>query len=210
MTATRRRIRLDPRLLIGSLLVVASVIGVTWVVAAANQTVAVYAAAKPIAQGDALGATELSIVEVPVSETNDLYLTPELLSAEGGTATRPIGAGELIPISAVGAAEQGVSEVVVTVSGALSERIAPGTAVELWSAAPDERPGAYRPPTVVVDEAQVVRVLEAEQFVHSGETEVELRIPEHALAEVLAAATNGARMHLVPLYAAAETESGEE
>ncbi|MGO1545362.1 MAG: hypothetical protein ACTHXA_13600 [Gulosibacter sp.] len=200
MTSPQRRFRIDPRLLIGSFLVLASVLGVIWVVSSAKQTVSIYAAAAPIAQGDGLAVEQLAVVEVPVSATNSLYLTTDAVPEGAVITTRPIGAGELIPMSALGVADDTSASVVVTIGGALPEDVSTGTAVELWSAAPGERPGTYGTPVVLVQQAHVVRVLESEQLVHSGQVEVELRIPDSELAEVLTATTNGAQLQIIPVY----------
>ncbi|KAB1641156.1 SAF domain-containing protein [Gulosibacter chungangensis] len=200
MSILRQRIRLDPRLLIGSVLVIASVLGVVWVVSAAKQTVPVYVAAVAIAQGDTISEQSLSLVEVPVAGSNELYLSPESLSDAAIITTRPIGAGEFIPLSALGAGDDASAPVVVAISGALPENVSTGVAVELWAAAPGERPGTYEPPVVLVQQAQVVRVLESQQLVNNGQVEVELRLPDADLAEVLTALTNGSRMHLVPVF----------
>lgn len=200
MSLSRFRLRLDPRLLIGSLLVVASVLGVVWVVSSAKQTVPVYVAAAPIAQGDAVTEQSLSLVEIPVAATNDLYLTPEGLADASIITTRPIGEGEFVPLSALGVGDETSAPVVVTISGALPENVGTGVAVELWAAAPGERPGTYNTPVVLVQQAQVVRVLESQQLVNNGQVEVELRIPDADLAEVLTALTNGSRLHVVPVY----------
>lgn len=200
MSTFRQRVRLDPRLLIGSILVVASVLGVIWVVSSAKQTVPVYVAAAPIAQGDTISEQSLSLVEVPVAASNDLYLAPETLGDAAIITTRPIGQGEFVPLSALGAGDDSSAPVVVSISGALPENVSAGVAVELWAAAPGERPGTYEAPMVLVQQAQVVRVLESQQLVNNGQVEVELRLPDADLAEVLTALTNGSRMHLVPVY----------
>lgn len=200
MNNFRNHFRLDPRLLVGSVLVVASILGVVWVVSAAKQTVAVYVAAAPIAQGDAISTQSLSLVEVPVDRSNDLYLMPDGFTDGEVITTRPIGVGEFVPLSALGAGDAMSAPVVVSISGALPENVGTGIAVELWAAVPGERPGTYEAPGVVVQEAQVVRVLESQQLVNSGQVEVELRIPDSDLAEVLTALTNGARLHIVPVY----------
>lgn len=201
MSLFKRSARLDPRLLIGSLLVIASVFGVLAVVSAANRTTAVYVANESIAEGDEISLERLAVVEVPVSESTEYYLSPAQLPEQAAITTRPIGAGELVPISALGLADDTSAQVVVTISGALPDRVASGTAVELWAAMPGERPGTYDAPKVVVQDAQVVRVFETDQLVNSGQTELELRVPDAQLTEVLTAVTNGALLHVVPLHA---------
>lgn len=200
MSSVRNLVRLDPRLLIGIVLVIASVLGVVWMVSSAKQTVAVYVATAPIAQGENITEQSLSLVEVPVAASNDLYLTPGWLDGSSIVTTRPIGEGEFLPLSALGAGADASAPVVVTIGGALPENVATGVAVELWAAAPGERPGTYGAPIVLVQEAQVVRVLESKQLVNSGQVDVELRIPDADLGSVLTALTNGSRLHVVPVY----------
>ena len=55
----------DPRLLIGILLVLASVVGVISLVGAADQTAEAYAAREPIAVGETLTADKLHRVRGP-------------------------------------------------------------------------------------------------------------------------------------------------
>lgn len=202
-TASRRRLpHLDARLVIGILLVVASVVGVIAVVAGANRTVAIYAASGPIAAGEPLTTERLSLVQVHEQDSVALYLSPEALPDGEVIATRPIGAGELIPVSALGAADASMSTVVVPISGTLPVEVTTGATVALWSSVPGEQPGSYTEPRVLVAEAQVIRVVEQDRMIATGEVELELRLPAHLVATVLGDVTNGARLHVIPVHSA--------
>lgn len=203
-TARRRLPQLDPRMLVGIVLVLASIAGTAAVVLSANRTVVVLAAAAPIAPGEALDRDRLALVEVRESAGLDLYLTPESLPEGGAIVTRPVGAGEFVPLSAVGDADRSQSSVVVPISGSTPGGVAAGAQVSLWSAAPSERPGAYETPTELVAQAHVVRLVEHDRMIGGGQVELELRVPAEQVPTVLAAVTNGSRLHVVPLHSAPE------
>lgn len=196
--AKRRRTRIDPRLLVGVLLVAGSIAGVVAVVQSTAQTTTVYAMTEAVAAGETITAEHLTAVEVSAATPTELYLTEA--SPEGYLASRPIGAGELVPLTALGAPDTTTSAVVVSIPGELPGGVGPGTAVELWSAAPGERMGTYSAPQVIVADAQVVRVIEQDDFVATAQVDVELRIPDDELATVIDASSNGARLQLVPLH----------
>lgn len=196
--SARRRARIDPRMLVGIVLVLASVTGVLAVVLLANRTVPVLAAREPIAAGDALDADRLAIVEVHVSDAVDLYLAPDRMPGTEVVVTRPIGAGELVPLSALGEADRSRASVVVPISGSTPGGVVPGAAVTLWAAAPSDRPGVYETPQQLVGDAQVVRTIEHDRMIGGGAVELELRVPADRVPTVLAAVTNGSRLHIVP------------
>ncbi len=100
--ARRRRFALDPRLLIGLLLVVGSVVGVVGIVSAADSRTLVYAAAGPLAPGDRIDGGDLVERSVALDGTDTLYLAPDDLPDGGLVVTQSVRDGELVPLSAVG------------------------------------------------------------------------------------------------------------
>lgn len=194
--SARRRTRVDPRLFVGILLVVLAVAGVVGVVQAAARTTRVYAAATALASGDTISDDKLRAVEVSAAMSTDLYLTR--LDGSPRIATRPIGAGELVPLSALGMADPGRAAVVVPISGVLPADIGPGTDVEVWAAEPGQRPGTFTAPRVLVTNAHVVRVIESDGLVASDSVNVEVRVARTDLPAVFGATANGSRLQLVP------------
>ncbi|WP_311477745.1 hypothetical protein [uncultured Gulosibacter sp.] len=192
--------RIDSRLIIGILLVLASMAAVAGIVLASQHTRTVYVANDNLAPGDPLTEDRLALVEVRVDDTTPLYLGPDRLPNEPAVITRAVGAGELIPLSALGAADQSTASVVVTLTSSPPSGVAAGSHVELWVALPGERAGEYAEPGVVVADAVVVRRIEADRLVGANTVELELRVPKTELQHVLAATTAEARMHVVPLY----------
>jgi hypothetical protein len=189
----------DPRLFIGLVLVIAAVGGVYAIVAGSDQTTPVYAARGALIIGDRVTAADLELSQVRLDGALPLYVTPERMPEGGLVLARTVAAGELIPVSAVGAsADAGVTTVVVEPADALAEAVVAGAVVDVWSSPQTER-GAFGPPTVLVGRAGVVRVIEPTGIaVGTSHRSVELRVPRDAVAAVLTAIANGAAIAVVP------------
>lgn len=197
-TSRRPRFWVDPRFALGLVLVVASIVGVSLVVAGSDRTIAVYAARAPLAVGDSLEAADLVETRVSLGVADSLYLTPERLPAEGLIVTRTITAGELIPASAVGnQAGESVTSIVLDLRGRLSEGLTAGSIVDVWSAAPTEA-GGFGPPSVLVGQAAIVRILEPAGLIQSdGAKPVEVLVPKDKVAVVLEAVANEEALSLI-------------
>lgn len=190
----------DPRLAIGVALVVASVAGVVVVVTAADHSVLVYAAATTLNPGDRVYPADLRVTSVQLGQADDQYLSEGDVPSEGMLVTRSVSAGELVPVSAVGAASSlRVASIVVKVSGELSHSIEPGTVTDVWSAEmTDDR--RYGPPAVLVGSATVVRVLESTGLINDSRGHVvEILVPRDRIARVLEAVAGGDAISLVPV-----------
>lgn len=190
----------DPRLLIGVVLVAGSVAGVLSLVGAVSRTEPVYAASGPILPGERITEAGLTIVQLRLDPDAALYLTPGELPSEGLVATRPVLAGELVPVSAVGSlGGLRLASVVVAVTGGLPAAIAPGTPVDVWSTV-ELAQREWGPPSVLVGGATVVRVVESGGLVATRSAlEVELLVPRSSVARVLAAVAAGDAISLVPV-----------
>jgi len=97
----------DPRLWIGVAIVAVSVVVGARVLSSADDTVAVWAVAGDVGSGDALGEPDLVSTRVRFSDEADLarYFRVEDELPPDLTTTRTLGAGELLPRSALGSAE---------------------------------------------------------------------------------------------------------
>lgn len=196
---TRRTVGLDPRLLIGVVLVIASVAGVYAVVTATDRSVLVLAAVSTVSPGDRVYAADLRPTSVQLGDASDRYLVAKDVPADGLLVTRAVAEGELVPRSAVGsAASIRFASIVVTVSGQLSKSIIPGVVVDVWSAAEAEH-GVYGPPVVLVGSATVVRVVESGGIIADRGGGVEVLIPRTRIARVLEAVANSDAISLVPV-----------
>ncbi|NHC13022.1 hypothetical protein [Motilibacter deserti] len=91
---------LDARFVVGVLLVLGSVVAGARVVAAADDTVAVWAVRHDVAANAALAAADLEPRRVRIEGRLDRYV-PASVDPEGLLATRPVAEGELLPVAAV-------------------------------------------------------------------------------------------------------------
>lgn len=197
---TRRRFWFDPRFAIGLALVVAAVGGVYLIVSASDQTTAVFTARSALAVGDRVDAADLVPTQVRLGGTGDLYVTPDRLPDDGLVVTRTIAAGELVPASAVGRTTgTEVTSVVVELTSGLAANIGPGTVVDVWSARKTD-PNTFGPPTVLVDQAAVVRLVEPTGLVAGGGIRtLEILVPKDAVAAVLESIANRDAIAVVPV-----------
>ena len=190
----------DPRFGIGVALVVASVLGVTFLVSTADRTVEVWAAGSAISPGDVVDSGDLELRSVRLGEVGEHYLTNDALPQSGFMVNRAVAEGELVPASAVGSADSSrLASVVVGVDGQLPQSVDSGSVVDLWSAAQVDG-GGFGPPAVLVSSATVVRIVEDEGIIARGEASgVEVLVPRARVAMVLEALSNGHSISLVPV-----------
>lgn len=212
----RRRL-IDPRLLIGLGLVLASVAGVVGVVAAADATTPVYAAAKDLAPGERVRHGDLVQRSVVLDGAAEHYLAPGDVPSEGLVVVRPVAGGELIPGRALQAASTlDSASVVLAVDGRLGTAIRSGARVDVWAAA-ESTSGARAAqapaddgaveagadpvagPVVLAADAVVVEVLRDEGLVAAGGgVSVEVQVPRDRLGDVLQAVADDLVLSLVP------------
>ena len=197
-TRARRRFWVDPRFVIGLVLVAASIAGVGAIVTGSDHTTAVYTARHTLTVGDHLKKSDLVETRVRLGGAADLYLSPTV--APGLLVTQTILAGELVALSAVGEPSgELTTSVVVDVPGRLAARVASGSIVDIWSARATG-PGEYAPPTILVAQASVVRIVEPTGIIAADNGQsVEMLVPKANVAGVLEAIMNGDALAIVPV-----------
>jgi hypothetical protein len=222
--ASRRRPFADPRLLIGLLLVAASVAATVGIVASVDRRTEVYAAAGPLEPGQRIDASDLVARGVALDGSDALYLGVGDLPRGGLVVTRPVAQGELVPASSVGRrADVDDTSIVLRLATRVSGAVRAGARVDVWAAAPatglavtaggggggadadadaDPDAGLAAPgaPAVIVPDATVVRVLDDDQSLTAGSdgSAVEVRLPRSRVARVLAAIAAGDDLAVVP------------
>jgi SAF domain len=202
--ADRGALRLDPRLLIGIVLIAASTTGVWALVSGLDDSVEVYAARDTLTPGTRIDNADLTTESVRLGATADQYLVPGDLPAGGLVVSRTVEAGELVPDSAVDDADRtGLATVVVPSRGALPSGLGAGATVDVWSARRVER-DRYEPPAVIVAGAEIAGIQEPEGMVDSGGASVELLIPREKVAALLEALAAGDAIDLVPARASSD------
>ncbi|GAB4099824.1 hypothetical protein [Sinomonas halotolerans] len=187
----------DPRLLVGLLLVLASVAGVVALVDAADRTVPAYAAKEDIAVGQSIGPDQLVRVDVSLGDAEGRYLVGDTVP-EGKVALQRVVKGDLVPASSLGephAVDR--KPVSVTVEDSLPAEAVAGTRVDVWVARPDGRNG-YAEPELLVPGAEIAHIEAATSALGgSRETHVLVLVEDAKLAPLLGAQANSSRLSLV-------------
>ena len=133
----------DPRLWIGIAIVAASVLVGARVLAGADDTVTVWAAADDLGAGQEIGPDDLVPVRVRFADDAALgrYFTSDVTLPSPMTLTRPVGSGELLPRAAVGSGRAaGLVQVPVSVPpNQVPDDVSSGTAVDVYLRASTSR-----------------------------------------------------------------------
>ncbi|ATG51589.1 flagellar biosynthesis protein FlgA [Brachybacterium vulturis] len=200
-TAAMMRLRTprwkDPRLIVGIVLVVASVLMGAVLVSRLSETTAVLVARSAIVPGDAISAEDLMVVELRLGEQTDHYVGTVEAVPEGAVALRTIRPGELVPMSAIGqSAEVPLRPVVIPVEASVAESVVPGATVELWHTAPAGEEGADAQARLLVPDA-VVRRIDEGSSLGMQEMSVEVLVPSDRLDEVLEVLSQDERLDVI-------------
>lgn len=194
----RANIWVDPRFVLGLMLVVVSIIGVWWLVTTSSRTVPVYAATETLTPGTALDRAKLQVVDIRLGAAERGYLAADTTPTHDLIVIRTVAAGELVPVASLDAAASlGITTLVVEPSGRVGADVTTGSVVDLWAAVPVA--DGYGVPEVLVAAATVVRASEEEGFLaRGGSAALELALPRSSVAEVLAATAAGHLLSVVP------------
>lgn len=189
----------DLRFLIGIVLVAVSIGGVWAIVSSAGSTAPALQATRTIVRGEVISADDFRVVDVSLGALTDDYLRSEDLAA-GQVAARTIDTGELVPRTAVGATDDGRSTTIVVESSiSIPDGVDAGTVVELWQAPLREDGRSFDAPRILVADAIVSEVLEAEGMLSASRSAVELVVDRADVAEILAAISGEAALSVVPV-----------
>ena len=188
----------DPRLLVGILLVLASVVGVISLVGAADQTTEAYAAREPIAVGEKLTADKLHRVKVRLGDVEEHYLTPGTGLADGLVAVQRIGKDQLLPRESVGQLD-GLDRkpVAITIEETLPAQATAGSRVDVWVALPDSHNG-FSEPTLLLPGAEIAQITPASSALGSSRTTVVMvLVADQQMPKLLGAQANKAKISVV-------------
>lgn len=192
----------DSRLLIGVVLVLASVAIGARVVAAADETVPVFAAASTLTSGHPIGRNDLRVVRVRLGSGTAAYLSARVTLPDGLVVTRPLGEGELVPRTAVGVATDLTRRpVAIPIPAPLPDTLRPGASVDVWSSTKETGAGStgFRAPVRIAKAAEVFAVNAPGVGLASVQNSaVQVLLEEVELRAVLDGLANGARLAVVP------------
>lgn len=187
----------DPRLIVGIVLVLASVLGTSLLVARLAATTTVLVARQDIVVGDVLDTDLLTTAEIRLGERTALYARSFDQVPEGAVASSTVRAGELLPVSAIGQSQDvPLRPVVIPVDSSVAESVAPGGRVELWNTPEPGSDGADVHATVLVRDG-VVRAVDTGSSLGMRSMTVEVLVPEDQVAPVLEALARGDRLDVI-------------
>lgn len=189
----------DPRMIIGLLLVTASILGVWGLVSTARSGQMVYQATRDIAPGEPLSNENIALVDARPG--SDVYLTGEEEMSDLFT-THALHAGELIARSAATTKlDQSMRTFVITVDESLPDGVTPGDMVELWFI-PDSAIGQTTTPEArkVGEPVYVVRVVGEKSGIGvTGGTRLELRSTADQMGTILSSTHANGHLVAVPV-----------
>lgn len=193
----------DPKLAVGVALVLTSVVLGGRVVAAADDTVAVWAARGTLATGDAVGPGALTAVRVRLDEAVTAYLPAAQPVPAGLVALRTVGDGELVPASAVGEASLlERTPLGLPHEGALPTGLVKGARVDVWLVpAPGPAAGGAPGAGAAVQLAERVEVAEVSTpdgaLTGAAGATVQVHLTDEQVARALAARAAGDEVALL-------------
>ncbi|NYD76698.1 SAF domain-containing protein [Arthrobacter cupressi] len=188
----------DPRLLVGILLVLASVAGVIALVGAADRTVQVYVAREGIAVGQKLSRDDLSVAKVRLDDVESGYVTVESGLPEGKVAVQRVAKNQLLPRESLGDADAlDRKPVAVTVEDSLPAQAVPGSRVDVWVSLPDAQNG-FAEPRLLLPGAEIAQVTEGSSALGaSKQTVVLVLVTDEQMPKLLGAQANKAKVAVV-------------
>jgi hypothetical protein len=186
----------DPRLLVGIVLVVLSVLLGALLASRASATSTVLVARDEVVIGDELGPESFTTAEVRLGDQSARYATSPQDLPDGATALRSVHPGELLPLSAIGQGGGGdLRPVVIPVDSAVAGSVGPGRPVELWRTEAEDRDKDALA-ELLVEDATVRRVFEGSTL-GMRSMSVEVLVPASDLPAVLEALGAGDRMDVI-------------
>ena len=195
----------DTRLVAGVVLVLLSMVIGAKVVAAAGDTVPMYAAAASLVPGQPVTQSDVKRVDVQLGGDRSSYVAADHEMAPGTFALREVRPGELVPRSALGPkAEVNLKPVSVPVDAGGATPLDAGSIVDVWVNPRDPSSAAekYGKPVKVLNAATVVRKPDPDGGglgAVSGTTAVQIMVPEASVQALIAAIDQDAKITLVPV-----------
>lgn len=187
----------DPRLIVGIVLVVASVLMGALLVSRLSETTPVLVARSPIVPGDPIDTADLVVVEMRLGDQTGLYAGTMDSVPAGAVATRTVQEGELLPMSAIGqAAEVTLRPVVIPVDATVAESVVPGATVELWHTAPTSADSEEVQAVLLVPDA-VVRRIDEGSSLGMRSMAVEVLVPSGSVGGVLEVLSQDERLDVI-------------
>lgn len=199
----------DTRLLIGLVLVLASVAVGSYVVSRADDRVPVFAAGKPLVPGQPLSEDDLVRVDVQLGSQDARYVSATSGLPADRFVLREVPAGELVPLSAVGGRDQvDVQPLTLSVDAGSAATLRVGTRVDVYVNPVDRGSSAgtrsYRGPELALSGVSVAGVADSSGSLGSsgGDRAIQVMAPTDRIKGIIGDVDAGARITVVPVVSA--------
>ncbi|MDJ0356441.1 hypothetical protein [Paenarthrobacter sp. PH39-S1] len=188
----------DPRLLVGILLVLASIASVVALVGGADQTTEVYAARNNIGLGQKITPDELTTVRVRLGDAEGMYAVAADPLPAGQMAVRLVPRGELLAKSSMGTADAlGRKPAAISVEEALPKEVAVGSRVDVWISVPDGKNG-YGEPALLLPGAEISELTPGSSALGGNKTtQLHVLVTTAQMPKLLGAQANKAKIAVV-------------
>ncbi|WP_427018640.1 hypothetical protein ACQCSX_08965 [Pseudarthrobacter sp. P1] len=188
----------DPRLLVGLLLVLASIASVAAVVGNADQTTEVYAARETLAVGQPVTGDAVVKVRVRLGDLEPTYFTAAQALPEHQVAVRMVGKGELVARSSLGRVDAlDRKPAGLNIEDALPKEVVVGSRVDVWVSLPDAKNG-YAEPQLLLPGAEVAALAPGSTALGATKaTALHVLVSDAQMPKLLGALANKAKVAVV-------------
>lgn len=189
----------DPRLLLGVLLVLASVAGVSALVASQDKTVQVLVASREIPVGSVLEAADFDVAQVSLGGLAGTYMAADDPFPENAVAGTIIRRGELLARADLSKTESlDRKPLGLDVEAPLPSGIRAGDRVDVWASLPDGKNG-YGEPRRLLTAAEISELSVNESVIAGADaTRLLVLVEDQDLPALLGALSNQAKIAVVP------------
>ena len=196
----------DSRLVVGVLLVIVAATLGAKAVASADDRVPVWVAATNLVAGDEIEQASFVRSDVRLADGMNAYLAADAPAPTGSFMLRDVRAGELVPVSAVGAADVvDVQRVTVRADAMATSGLTRGSRVDVFVTPKAATTGGESKATTtkVLQSAAVANVLTSSGSFGSGAlTSVQIYVPADKVQALVEAVDGEAKLTLVPAVGA--------
>ena len=189
----------EPRLLLGLVLVAASITGTVFLVNAMDERTAVYVARADITLGEPLTEENLVVVQAQLGDSLEHYVPADANLIAGARANTFIGAGQLVARDFLTRSELGSRRPInIDLPVDLSPAITPGSRVDVWIARHEAGSATYGTPELLANMVEVsARTERVGGLIGQRGINLELLVEPDHLEPLLQALANESRIIVV-------------
>lgn len=189
----------DPRLLLGILLVLASVAGVSALLASQDRTTQVLAASRDLPVGTALKAADFDVVQVSLGGLEGTYVSARDPFPQDAVAGNLLRNGELLVKADLTEADKlDRKPLGLDVQAPLPSGIRAGDRVDVWASLPNGQNG-YSEPRRLLEAAEISELSVSDSVIGGADsTRLLVLVEDQDLPALLGALSNQAKIAVVP------------